>query len=93
MTPIERMNKMMEGLSWDEAEEVGIEILARCAAMHVYAKKEEEDYIVNLSMSLTERICRRADGWAHEGDNSWYLALVATGFELRKRKENPNEEH
>lgn len=90
MSPKERMDFILKDSTWEEAEEVGIEILARCCALHVYARKEE-DYILNLSMKLTERICRRADEWAHEGDNSWHLALAATGYELRKRKENPNE--
>lgn len=78
MTPKERMEYIMTGSTWDDAEEVGIEMLARCCALHVYARKEE-DYILNLSMKLTERICRRADEWAHEGNNPFVLACALEG--------------
>lgn len=82
MTSKERMEYIMTGSTWDEAEEVGIEILARCCALHVYARKEE-DYILNLSMKLTESICRRADEWAHEEGNPTLLALAAAAHERK----------
>lgn len=81
MTPNERMEYIMTGSTWDDAEEVGIEMLARCCALHVYARKEE-DYILNLSMKLTERICRRADEWAHEGNNPFVLACASVGHRM-----------
>lgn len=81
MTPKERMEYIMTGSTWDDAEEVGIEMLARCCALHVYARKEE-DYILNLSMKLTERICRRADEWAHEGNNPFVLACASVGHRM-----------
>lgn len=80
MTPYERVDKSMEGMSWDEAEEVGIEILARVMALHVYSRKEE-DYIGKLM----KRICVRADEWAHESErNIFTLAMAAVGFNISK---------
>ncbi|MDD6017136.1 MAG: hypothetical protein PUC18_12840 [Prevotellaceae bacterium] len=86
MTPMERMEYIMTGSTWDDAEEVGIEMLARCCALHVYARKEE-DYILNLSMKLTERICRRADEWAHEGNNPFVLACASGGHRMEQKKQ------
>ena len=101
MTPIERVDQRMKGLSWDEAEEVGIEILARCTALHVYARKEDGKYLAKLGdklsiktdeiMSLLERICIRGDEWAHEGYNASILAFAAVGYEEQMRKKS--EEH
>lgn len=90
MTPKERMDFILKDSTWEEAEEVGIEILARCCALHVYARKEE-DYILNLSMKLTERICRRADEWAHEGNNPFILACAATGHRREQEELNNNK--
>lgn len=94
MTPKERMEYIMTGSTWEEAEEVGIEILARCSALHVYARKEDEDYILNLSMKVTERICRRADEWAHEGNHPFILACAAAGHrrEQEEKLNNINKE-
>lgn len=85
MTPMERMEYIMTGSTWDDAEEVGIEMLARCCALHVYARKEK-DYILNLSMKLTERICRRADEWAHEKNNPFVLACASRGHQMEQKK-------
>jgi hypothetical protein len=35
MSPKERMEYILDGATWDDAEETGIEILARCMALHV----------------------------------------------------------
>ena len=79
MTPFERVNERMKGLTWDEAEEVGIEILAKCMALHVYSRKEE-DY----PLALMKRICKRADEWAHEEGHPAILAMAAVGHRLEK---------
>lgn len=85
MTPMERMEYIMKESTWEDAEEVGIEILARCSAMHVYAR-EEDDYVVDLTMKLAERICKRADEWAHEGNNPFVLACAAAGHRLEQKE-------
>lgn len=74
MTPIERVEETMRNFSWDEAEDVGVEILARCMAMHVYARKQGKEYFNDLM----KRICKRADAWAHEDNNPFILAMIST---------------
>lgn len=75
MTPIELIDQALKGRTWDEAETAGVEILARCMALHVYARKEGSGYFENLM----RRICNRADEWAHEGNNPTILAFAAVG--------------
>lgn len=72
MTPIERMNKLMKGLSWEEAEEVGVEILARTFAFHAYSVKDGEKFFENLM----EKIALRADEWAHSDDGCFVLSMA-----------------
>ena len=82
MTPIERMNKFMDGLSWDEAEEVGVEILGKCMALHHYARKENEEYM----MKVFRRICERADEWAHSEYGAFVLAMAASANKHDKKE-------
>ena len=84
MTPMEKFEKILKGSSWDEAEEVGKEILARCMALHIYAKGEGFEYIDHL----IESICKRSDAWAHEGNNPRILAFAAVGYKLEKEEKN-----
>lgn len=84
MTPIERVMKRMEGLSWEEAEDVGVEILARCVALHVYAHKDGKSYFDKLM----ERLCKRGDEWAHEGNNPRLLAFAAVEHEKEVKSNN-----
>ena len=84
MTPIERTDRIMKHSTWDEAEEAGIEILARCMAKRVYAEGKGINYMTDL----LNRICTRADEWAKE--NSFELASAKGGYE-RQQKENENE--
>ena len=44
MTPYERVDSRMKGMSWEEAEDVGVEILAKCLALHIS--------LVKMSMSI-----------------------------------------
>lgn len=82
MTPIERADKILNGVSWDDAEAVGIEILARCMALHVYARKEGVEYHKNI----IESICKRGDEWAHEGNHSQILAFAAVGHKIETKQ-------
>lgn len=86
MTTKERMEWIMTGATLDEAEDVGVEMLARCMALHVYANKEGADYM----NALFERIVKRADEWAHEPGNPLVLAIAAVGNKLLKEG-NANE--
>lgn len=82
MTPIEKVDRALKDATWEEAEEAGIEILARCVALHVYALKEGEEYF----KTLMERIVRRGDEWAHEGNNPMVLAMASVGHKLKNEK-------
>lgn len=86
MTIQERVDSALNGETWEYAEEFGIEILARCLAKHAYAMKDGEEYLLRL----TERICKRADAWAHEGDNPFVLAMIHTGLRIKEREKSNN---
>lgn len=85
MTPIERMNKLMNGLSWEEAEEVGVEILGRCMALHIYVRGENEEYITGIC----RKICDRADEWAHSDYGNFVLAMARSAYkrEIKEKEE------
>ncbi len=91
MTPIERADKILNGVSWDDAEKVGIEILARCTALHIYARSEGVDYLEKIE----SEICKRGDEWAHEGNHPSILAFASVGHKLQTKeiKLNINIEH
>ena len=78
MTPVELIDQALKGRSWDEAETAGIEILARCMALHVYARNEE-DYVENLF----RRICERYSQWVHESGHPFVLAMASEGQKLK----------
>ena len=80
MTPIERMEYIMKGATWDDAEAVGVEILARCMALHFYARKDGEAFFNDV----TRRIAKRGDEWAHEPGNTTVLAFAAVGYKHEK---------
>ena len=80
MTPMERMEYIMTDATWDDGEAVGIEMLARCMALHVYARKDGEEYL----QQLMKRICKRADEWAHEPGNTTILAFAAVGHKIQR---------
>lgn len=86
MTPVERADRLMKGTTWDEAEQIGVEILARCMALHVYARKEGTEYMEKLMLKLLLKTTNRADEWAHENNNPALLALAAMGNELEKKQ-------
>lgn len=80
MTPVELVDQALKGRTWEEAEEAGVEILARCMAFHAYAKKDGEEYYMNI----VKRICLRADAWAK--DNAFMLGCARAGLEQRRKE-------
>lgn len=86
MTPMERVDRALKGASWEEAEEAGIEVLARCTALHIYAREKEGKYVLDLA----EKICKRADEWAHEEKNTFLLYMARMAF-LRIKRENQQD--
>lgn len=85
MTPIERMNKLMKGLSWEEAEDVGVEILARCFARHKHVLKDEDKFMDDI----VEKICERCNEWSHE--HSWELAIASVMSKRDNEKNDTNK--
>ena len=75
MTPFERVEQRMKGMSFEEAEDVAVEILARCFCLHVYVRKDAKEWIANTM----ERIGKRADEFSHE--HSFELAAANTFIE------------
>lgn len=82
MTYVERVDRALKDASWDQAEEAGIEILARCMALHTYAREEGGEYLADLM----ERILKRAVQWAHEGSHPTILAFASMGYEKEKEE-------
>lgn len=86
MTPIERVDQRMKGMSWEEAEDVGVEILARCLSFHVHVRKDGEKYIDHL----LKRVFERATEWTEE--HIYTLAMARVGLKLEKEaKINENK--
>ena len=79
MTLQERVDSALKGETWEFGEQFGIEVLARCMALHVYACKDGEEYIKDIMM----RICKRGDEWAHEGNHPFVLAMAAVGQRVK----------
>ena len=84
MTSVELIDQALRGRTWEEAETAGVEIIARCMALHAYARKEGHAYIEHIM----ERICMRADDWAHEDGNPVYLAFARVGHEITQMKQD-----
>ena len=82
MTPIERVDQRMKGMTWEEAEDVGVEILARCMSLHIHVRKDGEEYIDHLLKRMLERTME----WTKE--HSFELAVASVGLKLKKNNEN-----
>ncbi len=54
MTPWERVEPRLKGLSNEEAEEVAVKILAQLLAKHVYIFEDGEEYFKKLMKKITE---------------------------------------
>ena len=81
MTPIERVDQRMKNMTWEEAESVGVEILARCLALHVYSRKDGKEWFDRTM----KRIAERGDKWAKQ--NASVLAFASIGFKMEQNKE------
>lgn len=85
MTPIERMNKLMKGLSWDEAEEVCREMMARCVAYHVFVCHDGEEFM----HSWTDDIVNRSLEWSKK--HSFELAAASVVYNRKKEVKDEND--
>ena len=82
MTPYERVDSRMKGMSWEEAEDVGVEILARCLALHIFAREDAEEYMPKLF----KRIFDRSLEWART-EGSFPIAMAKSAVRHQKEME------
>ena len=83
MTPIERVDRVMKGASWEDAENVGIEILARCISFNYFVNKGGKGYMEKLFARLGDRVQTWTDAHATE---------LAMGRVAKERQEKENAE-
>ena len=83
MTPIERVDRVMKGASWEDAENVGIEILARCISLNYFVNKGGKEYMEKLFARLGDRV----QTWTDE-----HATQLAIGRVAKERQEKENAE-
>lgn len=81
MTPYERVEERLVGLSNEEVEDIAIKMLAQTVAKAVYIR-DDLQYI----MQLTKRICEKADEFAK--DHSLEIAMGKVIYEQEQGKQN-----
>lgn len=80
MTPIERVDRVMKGASWEDAENVGIEILARCISFNYVVNKGGKGYMEKLFARLGDRVQTWTD------DHATQLAMGRVAKELQEKE-------
>ena len=80
MTPIERVERVMKGASWEDAENVGIEILARCISFNYVVNKGGKGYMEKLFARLGDRV----QTWTDE--HATQLAMGRVAKELQEKE-------
>lgn len=80
MTPIERVDRVMKGASWEDAENVGIEILARCISFNYVVNKGGKGYMEKLFARLGDRVQTWTDAHATQ------LAMGRVAKELQEKE-------
>ena len=83
MTPIERVDRVMKGASWEDAENVGIEILARCISFNYFVNKGGKGYKEKLLARLGDTV----QTWTDE-----HATQLAMGRVAKERQEKENAE-
>ena len=83
LTPIERVDRVMKGASWEDAENVGIEILARCISFNFFVNKSGKGYMEKLFARLGDRV----QTWTDE-----HATQLAMGRVAKERQEKENAE-
>lgn len=82
MTPYERVEPRLKGLSNEEAEDVAVRILAQIVAKHVHIKKDGEEYFRHLMKTIADA----ADKYTQ--DHSFELALGYVVENKLKQRDN-----
>ena len=86
MTPFEKASYRLEGCSWDEVEDVAIQLLGRCMAYKLHGLDEEpENYIRQMYTRILEEYQKFTD------ENSLFLACTHYGYMKSKEKEKEEE--
>ena len=80
MTVQELADLYLKKTSWDKAEGVGVEILARCLARHLHAVKDGDTYFEQLM----DKLVKRCDEWSAQ--NTFPLACMSVA--LKHEREN-----
>ena len=83
LTPIERVDRVMKGASWEDAENVGIEILAHCISFNYFVNKGGKGYMEKLFARLGDRVQTWTDAHATQ---------LAMGRVAKERQEKENAE-
>ena len=83
LTPKERVDRVMKGASWEDAENVGIEILARCISFNFFVNKGGSEYMEKLFARLGDRVQTWTDAHATQ---------LAMGRVAKERQEKENAE-
>lgn len=83
LTPMERVDRVMKGASWEDAENVGIEILARCISFNYFVNKGGKGYMEKLFARLGDRVQTWTDAHATQ---------LAIGRVAKERQEKENAE-
>jgi hypothetical protein len=85
MTPMERVEQRMKGLTWEEAEDIGIEILARCLALHMFVRED----LIQYTKRMNDRLFENAVKWAKSHSTELALASVV----LQKNNSDEKDIH
>lgn len=83
MTPMERVDRAMKGVSWEDAEQVGIEILAHCISFNYFVNEGGREYMEKLFARLGDRV----QTWINE-----HATQLAMGRVAKERQEKENAE-
>lgn len=68
----------MEGCTWEEAREIGVDILGKCLAFYLNV------YDHNDLEKMTEDICKRGDKWLKEENGAFVIAMARKAPEFDK---------
>lgn len=78
-TAAEKVNAAMEGATWEEARQIGVDMLGKYVAFHIY-RGDDFDF-----GKLMEEICDRGDKWVHEEGGARVVAIASFAREEDKR--------
>lgn len=79
-TASEKVNTAMKGATWEEAYQIGIDILGKYVAFQIYAHPDKEfDF-----GKLLEEICERGDKWVHKEGGAQVVAFARVNTDTKE---------